>query len=44
MYSTEGITEALGLMLLEGQRLSEVPEGVIINRKAAELLGAGARA
>ena len=44
MFSTEGITEALGLELLDGKRLSEAPEGVIINRKAADQLGEGARA
>jgi len=44
LYSTPGITDALGLKMVEGQGFKQAPEGIIVNRKAASILGPRATA
>jgi putative ABC transport system permease protein len=39
MFGTEGVSRALGIDLVEGRRLDEAPEGILINRAAADRLG-----
>jgi putative ABC transport system permease protein len=39
IWGTEGVSRALGLSLVAGQRLDEAPEGILLNRAAAEALG-----
>ena len=42
MLGTEGVTRAMGIPLLNGQRLDDAPEGILINQAAADQLGDGA--
>ena len=39
MFGTEGVSRAMGVPMVAGQRLDEAPEGILINRAAAEALG-----
>lgn len=39
LVGSEGMTRAVGIPLAAGQRLDEVPEGILINRAAAKKLG-----
>jgi putative ABC transport system permease protein len=43
LIGSEGMTRALGIPLQAGQRLDEAPEGILINRAAAERLGEAAQ-
>jgi putative ABC transport system permease protein len=43
MYGTKGVSRAMGIPLVAGQRLDEAPEGILINQAAAERLGDAAQ-
>ena len=39
MFGTEGVSRAMGIPMVAGQRLDETPQGILINRAAADKLG-----
>jgi putative ABC transport system permease protein len=39
LIGSEGVTRAIGIPLVAGQRLDEAPEGILINQAAADRLG-----
>ena len=43
MFGTEGVSRAMGLSLVDGKRLDEAAEGILINQAAAQQLGEAGR-